>query len=150
MRWQIERLEWFLYAGLALEVIAVSIIFGIKPAQQWIGSLLIVVGLLLIGVYLLGRAVRVRKERGLVDLVSVVTTSQAFIVIALAVVETGLWVSSADVQSALPAEGLRWAARILVVLLVAAVAVGLIINGRTHQPGPGPSRPGGPGGERDR
>jgi drug/metabolite transporter (DMT)-like permease len=150
MLWQTERLDWFLYSGLALEVIAVAIIFEIRPAQQWIGSLLIVAGLLLIGVYLFSRTVRIRKDRGFLDPVSVVAISQAFIVIALAVVETGLLVSSLDVQSALPADGLRWAARILVVLLVAAVAVGLITNGRSHRPGSGPSRPGGASGERDR
>jgi uncharacterized integral membrane protein len=132
MRWPVQKLDLFLYIGLATEVIALVLIFAHTLPVSWLGSLLIVAGLILIGLYLFGRTLQIRNRQQRLSSDVLLSLAQGIIVITLALDEAALGADATLGAQFVPPDALRWAARVLLVVLIAAVLLGLFhqANGR--------------------
>jgi hypothetical protein len=132
MRWPVQKLDLFLYIGLATEVIALVLIFAHTLPVSWLGSLLIVAGLILIGLYLFGRTLQIRNRQQRLSSDVLLSLAQGIIVITLALDEAALGADATLGVQLVPTDVLRWAARVLLVVLIAAVLPGLFhqANGR--------------------
>jgi uncharacterized membrane protein len=120
-----QNLDLFLYVGLAIEVLGLALIISHASSIFRIGIPMIVSGLILIGVYLFGRTMQIRRLHGRLNSDALFTLMQGLIVVILAVDEAALAANTSLGQHFMSTEVLRWTARLLVVALAAAVASGL-------------------------
>lgn len=128
MRWPGDWSEWILALGIGLVLVAGVLIFLAQVSQGWIGSLLIVVGLLLIAIYLLARARRLRELTGRFNLPTTLTLVQAILAVAFAIAEAALWLESSAGQTSQQYDIVKWTARIVAALFIGMVAIGLLFD----------------------